>query len=56
VKICPPKGKWYPKSKVKVDVLNLSNAAKVLDFSKGGVSLGKHLQQALQHSTEFNTS
>jgi hypothetical protein len=40
VKICLPKSKWYhPRSKVKVNVFNLSDELKIWYLLKGGMSL-----------------
>lgn len=35
----PPKKKWYPKGKVKVDVLNSSDKVRFWGLLKGGISL-----------------
>jgi hypothetical protein len=39
VKVCLLKSKWCPKSKVKINVLNLSGKVKVLDLLKARISL-----------------
>jgi hypothetical protein len=39
VNIRHPKSKWYPKSKVKINVPNLNDKVKILDLLKGGMSL-----------------
>lgn len=39
--VCLPKSKWYPKSKGKVDVVNLSDKVKFLDLLVGYTSLAK---------------
>jgi hypothetical protein len=39
LKICLSRSKWCPRSKVKFNVVNLSNKAKMLVLLKGGVSL-----------------
>jgi hypothetical protein len=41
MKICLPKSKWYSKSKVKINVLNLSNKVKIWDLSKDHMSLAE---------------
>jgi hypothetical protein len=39
VKICLSKSKWCPKSKVKVNVLNLNDKVKIIEFLKGCMAL-----------------
>jgi hypothetical protein len=41
VKIFLLKNKWCPKTKVKVNVFNLSDKLKILDLLKGNVSLAE---------------